>query len=68
MSHPFDNVSLDAETRRAIAETVPVSHAMPSQPFSRVRALWLCRNAGCCDWNAPERTHCKSCRAIRAEL
>ncbi len=70
MTHPFGDLAapLDKVTRDAIAATVPIPHAMPSQPFSRVRALWLCRREGCCDWNAPDRTECKTCRQPRTEL
>jgi hypothetical protein len=45
----------------AIAAIKPVPHGMPSQPFSRVRALWLCRV--CSWWNAPDRATCKDCGA-----
>jgi hypothetical protein len=62
------HVPLDRATRLAIAETVPVPHAMPSQPFGRVRALWLCRHNGCAEWNAPDRAHCRTCRSPRSEL
>lgn len=55
--------SLDAATRRAIADTVPVPHAMPSAPFGRVRALWLCRS--CSWWTQPDRDSCRACGTPR---
>jgi hypothetical protein len=54
--------SLDAVTRRAIADTVPVPYMMPSAPFSRDTALWLCR--ACSHWNLPAVTTCR-CHTVR---
>ncbi len=56
---------LGAATRRDIADTVPVPRMMPSAPFSRALALWLCR--ACSYWNAPHRGACIDCGRERPE-
>ena len=58
---------LDKRTRDAIANTKPIPHPMPARPFDRSRlALWLCPAcSGWGEWNAPDRTHCRTCHAVR---
>ncbi len=70
MTHPFGDLAapLDKATRDAIRDTVPIPHSMPSAPFSKVRAKWLCRVEGCGDWNAKESTECRTCHQTRTEL
>jgi hypothetical protein len=58
--HPVMTAALQAE----IAAIKPTPQELPSAPFSRATALWLCRT--CSWWNAPERTHCKECAAVRS--
>ena len=57
---------MTAAEQRAIAEITATPQEMPLQPFSEVRALWLCRTHGCSDWNKPDRTHCRTCGSVRA--
>lgn len=58
--HPVLTAALQAE----IAAIKPTPQELPSAPFSRATALWLCRT--CSWWNAPERQACKDCGSVRA--
>lgn len=51
--------SLSAKEARALAEIKGTPQELPSAPFSRATALWLCRT--CSWWNAPERGACREC-------
>jgi hypothetical protein len=56
--------SLTAKEQAAIRDIKGTPQELPSAPFSRATALWLCRV--CSWWNASKRTECKECAAVRS--
>jgi hypothetical protein len=60
----FVHPVLSAKEQRAIADIKGTPQELPAAPFSRATALWLCRV--CSWWNAPDRTECKECQAVRS--
>ena len=58
---------LNAKLQRMLAAIAPTPQELPARPFSAARALWLCRVIGCSAWNAPDRTHCRDCGAVRCD-